>query len=162
MSGARELDLALTVNGRAVAARVPSTLRLLHFLRDELRLTGAKDVCGEGECGACTVLMDGRPVCSCLILAAEAQGTAITTIEGVSHPVIGALEKTHAVQCGYCFPGMVLSAVALLDAEPDPDREQIKQGLAGNLCRCTGYAKIIDAVGLAAAEIAAKIEEKKR
>jgi carbon-monoxide dehydrogenase small subunit len=144
------VDIAMTVNGRLESRRVPTTMRLLQFLRDELGLTGAKEVCAEGECGACTVLMDGRAVLSCLILAVEAQGAEIVTVEGLEHPVKAALAQTHAVQCGYCFPGMVVSAAAFLDTHPAPTREQIKAGLAGNLCRCTGYVKILDAVELAA------------
>ena len=146
------LDLSLTVNGAAVRRRVATTLRLLDFLRDELDLTGAKEVCAEGECGACTVLLDGRPVNSCLILAVECEGAEVVTVEGVDHPVQDALMRTHAVQCGYCFPGMVLSAMALVAEEPGLDRQAAREGLAGNVCRCTGYAKILDAVVMAARE----------
>jgi len=141
-----ELEIELTVNGRPVRRRIPSTQRLLDFLRDDLGLTGAKEVCAEGECGACTVLLDGRPVNSCLILAAECQGCAIVTIEGLDHPVLRAMEETHAVQCGYCFPGMVLSAADLIARGQARSRSEIREGLAGNVCRCTGYSKIIDAV----------------
>ncbi|MBN2170272.1 MAG: (2Fe-2S)-binding protein [Candidatus Krumholzibacteriota bacterium] len=144
------LDLSLTVNGRPVRRRVATTLRLLDFLREELDLTGAKEVCAEGECGACTVLLDGRPVNSCLVLAVECEGAEVVTIEGIDHPVQDALMRTHAVQCGYCFPGMVISAAALLAEEPGLDRQAVREGLAGNICRCTGYAKILDAVELAA------------
>ncbi len=143
------LTLRCRVNGEAVELEVATTTRLLHFLRDELDLTGAKEVCAEGECGACTVLMDGRVVNSCLILAVEAEGAEITTIEGVDHPVQAAMADTHAVQCGYCFPGMVISAADLIDKAGARDRDDIRHGLAGNLCRCTGYAKILDAVELA-------------
>ena len=144
-----DANLQLTVNGRAVSRRVPATLRLLDLLRDELGLTGAKEVCGEGECGACTVLMDGRIVNSCLILAVEAEGAVIVTAEGVDHPVQETMAETHAVQCGYCFPGMVVSAADLIDRGLADSRQAIREGLAGNVCRCTGYSKIIDAVELA-------------
>lgn len=145
-----DVNLQLTVNGRAVSRRVPATLRLLDLLRDELGLTGAKEVCGEGECGACTVLMDGRIVNSCLVLAVEAEGAEIVTAEGVDHPVQETMAETHAVQCGYCFPGMVVSAADLIDRGLAGNRRAIREGLAGNVCRCTGYSKIIDAVELAA------------
>ncbi len=144
-----EIEIALTVNGKSVAVRAKSTARLLDVLREQLSLTGTKEVCSEGECGACTVLLDGRAVNSCLVLAAEAEGAEVTTIEGLEHPVLKALEQTHAVQCGYCFPGMALSAAALIDEGGPLSEQEIKAGLAGNLCRCTGYAKIIEAVRLA-------------
>jgi carbon-monoxide dehydrogenase small subunit len=140
------MRIALTVNGEHVERDVPTTQRLLHFLRDTLRLTGAKEVCAEGECGACSVLLDGKAVNSCLVLAVEADGAEVVTVEGISHPVQEEMLKTHAVQCGYCFPGLVVSAVDFLAEHPDPDRRSIKLGLAGNICRCTGYSKIIDAV----------------
>ena len=140
------LTLRCRVNGEPVEREVPTTLRLLHFLRDELKLTGTKEGCAEGECGACTVMLDGRVVNSCLVLAVEAEGGEITTIEGVDHPVQAAMAETHAVQCGYCFPGMVLSAADLIDKTDSLDRASIRDGLAGNLCRCTGYSKILDAV----------------
>jgi len=144
------LTLRCRVNGDAVEREVPTTMRLLHFLRDELGLTGTKEVCAEGECGACTVMMNGRVVNACLVLAVEAEGGVITTIEGIDHPVQAAMAETHAVQCGYCFPGMVMSAADLIDKTAAPDRASIQAGLAGNLCRCTGYAKILDAVEKAA------------
>jgi aerobic carbon-monoxide dehydrogenase small subunit len=153
------LRIELQVNGEKISAEVPTTMRLLHFLRDKLGLTGAKEVCAEGECGACTVLLDGRPVNSCLILAVEADGTAITTIEGISHPVQKTMQETHAVQCGYCFPGMVVGAASLIDEGEALDRPEIRQGLAGNLCRCTGYTKIIDAVARAASEVESSKEK---
>jgi len=152
-------DIALEVNGRLVRARVPSTLRLLDFLRNDLRLTGAKEVCAEGECGACAVLLDGKAINSCLVLAVETDGAEIVTVEGLEHPVREALAETHAVQCGYCFPGIVVSAAELIDRGEAEGREAVKAGLAGNLCRCTGYAKILDAVEIAAARAAAKGEQ---
>ena len=143
--------LSVTVNGMEIKRTVPTHLRLLDFLRDDLRLTGAKEVCGEGECGACTVIMDGKTVNSCLILAVEAHGTVIQTIEGVT-PVEDltdlqqAFVDKHSVQCGYCIPGMILSFEQVHNDCENPNRETVKQGLAGNICRCTGYKKIIDAV----------------
>ena len=124
---------------------------LLEVLRDQLALTGAKLGCGMGECGACTVLLDGEAVCSCLTLAIEAEGRHITTIEGLGKPgaldpVQEAFAETGGVQCGFCTPGMVLSARALLDRTPDPSEAEIRQALSGNLCRCTGYGKIVEAV----------------
>ncbi|NQT97579.1 MAG: (2Fe-2S)-binding protein [Candidatus Marinimicrobia bacterium] len=144
-------DLVVIVNGCEVCRRVPTHQRLLDFLRDDLRLTGTKEVCGEGECGACTVILNGETVNSCLILAVEAHGSEIMTIEGLSHgqnltDLQQAFIEKHSVQCGYCIPGMVLSAEQLEHEQAQPDREIIKQGLAGNICRCTGYHKIIDAV----------------
>ena len=143
--------LSLTVNGQQVEREVPTHLRLLDFLRNDLGLTGAKEVCGAGECGACTVVMDGQTVNSCLVLAVEAQGREITTIEGLADiqeltDLQQSFEDQHAVQCGYCIPGMVLSGEMLLERNPHPDREEIKYELAGNICRCTGYHKIVDAI----------------
>ncbi|MFH0883617.1 MAG: (2Fe-2S)-binding protein [bacterium] len=144
-------DLELTVNGKIVRKTVSTRLRLLDFLRDELHLTGAKEVCAEGECGACTILLDGKSVNSCLILAVEAHGCDIVTIEGVGDRseyagLIDAFVEKHSVQCGYCIPGMVMSGVQVLQDHPHPAREDASQGLAGNTCRCTGYHKILDAV----------------
>ncbi len=144
-------ELELTVNGRTVRRSVPTTLRLLDFLREELRLTSVKEVCGEGECGACTVLLDGLTVNSCLVLAVEAHGADIVTVEGLEAagehtPLMEAFLEQHAVQCGYCIPGMVLSGVQALADHDHPTPEQVAEGLAGNICRCTGYHKIIRAV----------------
>jgi carbon-monoxide dehydrogenase small subunit len=143
--------LALTVNGRAHEVAVAPHRTLLELLRDELRLTGTKEGCGEGDCGACTVLLDGVPVNSCLVLALEAAGREVTTIEGVApgpglDPLQQAFVDTGAVQCGFCTPGMVLSSRALLAMCPDPTRAQVRRAISGNLCRCTGYQKIVDAV----------------
>lgn len=151
--------LVATVNGKPVDLFVPPNRRLLDVLRDDLGLTGTKEGCGEGECGACTVLLDGRPVNACLVLAGEASGHEITTIEGLSqngrlHPLQEAFLEAGAVQCGFCTPGMILAAKALLDVNPDPDTEAIRTALSGNLCRCTGYVKIIAAVRLAARKMA--------
>jgi aerobic carbon-monoxide dehydrogenase small subunit len=145
------IAITLTVNGVARSLEVSSSHTLLRVLRDQLGLTGTKECCSMGECGACTVLVDGRAVNSCLMLAAEADGCHITTIEGLSvDGRLNALQEAFlaegAVQCGFCIPGMVMSAQYLLDHNPSPTEEEIKEGLAGNLCRCAGYSRIIDAV----------------
>ena len=127
--------------------------RLLDLLREELRLTGTKEGCGEGECGACSVLLDGKLVNSCLVPAIQAQGAEITTIEGVSHPVQQAFLECGGAQCGICTPGMVIAAVCLLKKNRAPTDEQIRIGLAGNICRCTGYTKIFDSVRKAGLEM---------
>lgn len=147
------------VNGRPVELTVAPNRRLLDVLRDDLGLTGTKEGCGEGECGACTVLLDGRPVNSCLVLAPEASGKKIVTIEGLSqngrlHPIQQAFLEAGAVQCGFCTPGMILAAAALLEESPRPDERAIKTAISGNLCRCTGYVKIVEAVRLAAVKLA--------
>jgi len=144
------LQLALTVNGEWRTACVPAEMTLLAFLRDGLGLTGAKTGCDAGDCGACTVLLDGRAVNACLVLAAQADGRNVVTIEGVAHRLQSAFEKRAALQCGFCGAGMILSAKALLDANPAPTTREIREALAGNLCRCTGYAKIVEAVQEAA------------
>jgi carbon-monoxide dehydrogenase small subunit len=144
-------QLTMTVNGKPVTLDVEADELLVDVLRDRLGLTGTKIGCSEGECGACTVLMNGQAVLSCLLPALRAQGSQITTIEGLSdgevlHPLQQAFVDRGAVQCGYCIPGFVLSAKALLDRNPHPDRDEIKEAIAGNLCRCTGYVKIIEAI----------------
>lgn len=146
----------LTVNGRAYEIPIEPQMTLLEVLRDELDLTGTKYNCGVGECGGCTVLIDGKPTLSCLTLAITAREKNILTIEGLAesitlHPIQQAFIGCGAIQCGFCTPGMILMAKALLDENLNPAREEVKAGLGGNLCRCTGYVKIIDAV-LAAAE----------
>jgi len=143
--------LSLTVNGDMVDVAVAPNSTLLEVLRDHVALYGVKEGCSEGVCGACTVLMDGQPIRSCITLALEAEGASITTIEGVAkdgelHPVQAAFIDKGAVQCGFCTPGMILSAKALLDRNSQPTDDEIKTALAGNFCRCTGYAKILDAV----------------
>ncbi len=146
----REL-LRLSVNHEDCLLLVRSHATLLEVLREDLGLTGTKHGCELGECGACTVLVDGTPQLSCLLLPAQVEGTAVTTIEGLArgselHPVQQAFVAQGGLQCGYCTPGMVLAAKALLDENPAPSRDEIKEALAGNLCRCTGYAGIIEAV----------------
>lgn len=146
-----KVELALVVNGEDVTLQVPPLATLLDVLRDDLELTGTKYGCGEGECGACAVMLDGRVVNSCLVLAAECEGSKVLTVEGLAsdgklHRIQQAFVDHGAIQCGFCTPGMIMAAHALLQANPSPTQEQIKRGLEGNLCRCTGYRKIIDAV----------------
>jgi len=143
--------LNITVNGREEDLEIPAHRTLLEVLRDDLGLTGTKEGCGEGVCGACTVLVDGRPVRSCLTLALEVEGRNITTIEGISKdgqldPLQEAFVSRGAIQCGFCTPGMIMASKALLEENPCPSEDDIKFALAGHFCRCTGYAKILEAV----------------
>jgi aerobic-type carbon monoxide dehydrogenase small subunit (CoxS/CutS family) len=143
--------ITFTINNELVSLEVESHWTLLRVIRDELRLTGTKEGCGEGDCGTCTVLVDEKAVNSCLILAVDADGKAITTIEGLAqgtelHPLQKAFVEKGAVQCGFCTPGMILSAKALLDENPHPSEEEIRSALSGNLCRCTGYVKVVEAI----------------
>jgi len=145
----------ITVNGHEYVRTVPTSMTLLQFVRDELDLTGTKEGCGKGECGACTVLLDGAPVNSCLVFAYQCAGRSVVTIEGLSqgdscHPVQEAFIRHGAVQCGFCTPGMIMSAVALLASNPLPTRAQIREAISGNLCRCTGYNAIIESIDDAA------------
>ena len=155
------------VNGKPVKVRAPAGRRLLDVLRDDLGLVGAKEGCGEGECGACTVLIDGEPSVSCIIPAGQlTDGTDILTIEGIEKKRAGrllqqAFVEVGAVQCGFCIPGMIVSAYALLQRNPKPSAAAVRQGLSGNLCRCTGYAKIIQAVRLAASRLPAPAPKRK-
>jgi carbon-monoxide dehydrogenase small subunit len=147
--------LEFTCNGATVRLEVDGSIRALDLLRDQLGLTGTKEGCGRGECGACTILLDGVAVSSCLLYAAKLQGREVLTIEGLSqgnglHALQEAFLEEGAVQCGYCTPGMILSAKALLDRRPDPGDEEIAEALSGNICRCTGYGKILKAVRRAA------------
>ena len=151
-----DVRMTLNVNGKTRRVTAPAAAFLVDVLREQLALTGTKYGCGMGECGACTVLLDGAAVFSCLTLAVEAQGHEITTIEGLGRggepdPLQRAFVETGGVQCGFCTPGMILSARALLDERPSPTEDQVRRALSGNLCRCTGYEKIVQAV-LAAAE----------
>lgn len=148
-------EITINVNNIEYKLQAKPSATLLDVIREDLGLTGAKEGCGEGECGACTVLMDGKAVNACLILAAEANGRAITTIEGLAdgevlHPIQQAFVDIGGLQCGFCTPGMILSAKALLDANRNPTDEEIRKGLEGNFCRCTGYTKIIESVRVAA------------
>lgn len=152
-------EVTFEVNGSERTIRVAPGTPLRDALRDELGLTGTKDACEVGKCGACTVLKDGQPVKSCLIPAHQAHDTSVTTIEGLDtggtlHPVQAAFIEEFGLQCGYCTPGFVITAAALLAEKPDPSREEIKEYLKGNLCRCTGYTKIIAAVQRAGEDIA--------
>ncbi len=148
--------ISLTVNGNKYELVIEGHETLADVLRNELGLTGTKIGCGEGECGACTVLVDGETVTSCIMLAAQADGSKVTTIEGLTarsedelHPVQKAFVEAGAIQCGFCTPGFVMSTVNLLERNPDPSEAEIREGLAGNLCRCTGYQQIFEAVELA-------------
>jgi len=143
--------IQLTVNGEEYEVVAAPNQTLLEILREDLYLTGAKEGCGEGACGTCTVLLDGKPVRSCLTLAVEVQGREVTTIEGLApmgelHPVQEAFVEYGAIQCGFCSPGMILTTKALLDENPDPTEEEVRRAISGNVCRCTGYAKIVEAM----------------
>lgn len=147
----RELPIQLTVNGTPWEGTVPADLTLLRFLRERLALTGAKEGCGIGECGACTVIVNGRPINTCLMLAVEADGAVLQTVEGeASDGQLSGLQQAfvdhHAVQCGFCTPGMLMSVRALLQRNPSPTEEEIVEAIAGNLCRCTGYSAILSAI----------------
>ena len=150
--------IQLTINGQPVEAAVEPNRTLLQFLREDLGLTGTKHGCGLGDCGACTVILDGQPVNSCLVLAIQANGREVLTIEGLAengklHPIQQAFVDKGAIQCGFCTPGMILSAKALLDVNPKPSEQDIRMAISGNLCRCTGYQKIVEAIGEAAEAI---------
>jgi carbon-monoxide dehydrogenase small subunit len=150
------MRIAFVCNGKRVEVDAEPGMRALDLIRDLLNLTGAKEGCGRGECGACTVLLNGKPVNACLLFAAKLNGAELLTVEGLSdgatlHPIQEAFLDEGAVQCGYCTPGMVLSAKALLDANPKPSREEIEDAVSGNFCRCTGYGKIVKAIERAAA-----------
>lgn len=155
-----KMQVETTINGEVVEYLCDPQETLLHVLRDELGKTGTKEGCGTGDCGACSVLLDGRLVCACLVLGVEATGKQVTTIEGIGdedglHPIQQKFLEHAALQCGICTPGLVIATKALLEKHPQPDEETIRYWLAGNLCRCTGYDKIIRAVQAAAAELAA-------
>jgi carbon-monoxide dehydrogenase small subunit len=148
-------EMTFNVNGERYTVHVDMRRTLLEVLRETLGLTGTKEMCNKGDCGGCTVIMDGRPVLSCLTLAVEAQGKKIITIEGLAngyelHPIQKAFVEYGAIQCGYCTPGFIMSAKALLDKNPHPTEDEIKEGIANNLCRCTGYVQIVEAIQAAA------------
>jgi len=149
-------QITLSINGKQFTESVGPETRLLDLLREQMFMTGTKEGCGVGECGACTVIMDGKTVNSCMVLAGQADGSEIRTVEGLEgekgelHPLQQAFVETGAIQCGFCTPGMLMSSLALLEANPDPSDDEIKEALSGNICRCTGYIPIIEAVKLAA------------
>ena len=158
MSKTEKKSVVLRVNGEEQELLIHPHRTLAEVLREELQLTGTKQSCNEGACGTCTVLLDGLPVRSCLLLAADAEGREITTIEGLSregelHPLQASFVEHNAIQCGFCTPGMILTAKALLDANPNPTDKEIRRAISGNVCRCTGYAKIVEAIK-AASEMA--------
>ena len=153
-----KMKIEFTLNNQDVTAEVESTERLIDLLRNKFNLTGTKEGCSIGECGACTILMNGKAVNSCLILAEQIEGAKIVTIEGIAegeklHPLQVNFMKTGAIQCGFCTPGMVISSYELLNENLEPTEEQIKEAIAGNLCRCTGYKQIIDAVKISAEQL---------
>jgi carbon-monoxide dehydrogenase small subunit len=151
----KNIDISFTINGKAMTLSVPPQRTLLEMIREDLLLTGTKEGCGEGDCGSCTVILGGKTVNSCLVLAVEADGKEMMTVEGMAdgetlHPLQKAFVENHGMQCGFCTSGMLVAAKALLDKNPDPTRQEIKEGLAGNFCRCTGYTKIFESVEVAA------------
>ncbi|HEY2376684.1 MAG TPA: (2Fe-2S)-binding protein [Gemmatimonadaceae bacterium] len=153
-------SVSVTVNGTAHRSEVEARLLLVHYLRDELRLTGTHIGCDTTHCGACTVLLDGKPVKSCTLFAVQADGRSVSTVEGLElggelHAVQKAFKEEHALQCGFCTPGMMMSAVALLERNPSPSELEIRQAISGNLCRCTGYVNIVKAIQHAAADMRA-------
>jgi len=152
----KKSEIRIKVNGECHELTVPSKKTLLEVIRDDLHLTGTKKMCDGGECGSCTIIMDGRAVNSCLVLAVDANGKDIQTIEGLSsigklHPIQEEFVAKGAIQCGFCTPGMIMTAKALLDQNPEPTEQEVKSAIAGNLCRCTGYVRIVQAI-LSAAE----------
>ena len=160
-SGVRRAEIELEVNGERHRLEVDVRTTLLDALRDELHLTGTKNGCALGQCGACTVLVDGEPQLSCLVLALECEGRDVQTIEGLArgpelHPLQAAFTDFGGSQCGYCTPGVIMTAKALLDGNPNPTRDQIREATAGNLCRCTGYNQIVEAIEDAAAQLRAE------
>ena len=156
-----KLPVSMTVNGRAVTQEVEPRLLLVHFLRENLLLTGTHVGCDTSQCGACTVLIDGRSVKSCTVFAVQAGGSSITTIEGIAksgalHPLQEGFWEEHGLQCGYCTPGMIMSAVNLLQENPRPTEQEIREGIVGNFCRCTGYQHIVNAIQHAAGQTTAR------
>ena len=150
-------QISMTVNGKARKANVDPRVLLVHFLREHLRLTGTHIGCDTSQCGSCTVLLDGRSAKSCTIFAVQADGSEITTIEGLApdgqlHPLQHAFWEEHGLQCGYCTPGMIMAAVTLLEDNPKPSEREIREGISGNYCRCTGYQHIVNAIQRAASE----------
>ncbi|MBQ2147120.1 MAG: (2Fe-2S)-binding protein [Firmicutes bacterium] len=161
------IPVSFILNGKPVRCEVPAEETLVDTIRNRFRLTGTKKGCGTGDCGSCTVLLDGTAVRSCTLLTGMVEGRSVTTIEGVGtmdhlHPVQQAFVDVNAIQCGYCIPGMVLTAIALLRENPDPTEEEIRLAISGNLCRCTGYQKIVEAIQLAAERMRQTGEEAAR
>ena len=157
-------EINVTINGVEQTAEVDSRLLLVHFIRDELRLTGTHIGCDTTHCGACTILMDGTPMKSCTVLAVQADGANIKTVEGLAengqlHPLQEGFWEKHGLQCGYCTPGMIMSAKHLLEENPSPSEEEIRWGISGNLCRCTGYNKIVEAIQYAAEKMSQSEQE---
>ena len=150
------VKISMTVNGKAVSAEVEERTLLVHFLREQLRLTGTHVGCDTAQCGACTIHLDGQAVKACNLLAAQANGSTLTTIEGIAradgelHPMQAAFRDHHALQCGFCTPGMIMAAIDLLRSNPSPNEQDIRQGIDGNFCRCTGYHNIVKAIDAAA------------
>jgi len=158
VSNLKEVTISFKLNGKDYTLTVPTNTTLLQIIRDKVKLTGTKRGCAKGECGACTVIFNGKIVDSCLVLAPKVDGAEITTVEGIGtfdnpHPIQKAFVEEGAVQCGFCTPGFVVSSYALLSKMPKPTEEEIREGLSGNLCRCTGYIKIIEAVKKASEEL---------
>ena len=149
--------ISVTVNGEAQAAKVDSRLLLVHFIREQLAMTGTHIGCDTTSCGACTVLVEGRPIKSCTMFAVQADGLSVETIEGVAgaelHPLQAGFWEKHGLQCGFCTPGMIMTAKALLAHNPNPSEDEIRHAISGNLCRCTGYVKIVEAIQYAAAKL---------
>ncbi|MFP4630999.1 MAG: (2Fe-2S)-binding protein [Candidatus Acetothermia bacterium] len=155
------MDIEVTVNGKRYERDVRSDMRLLDFLRDELGFTGVKEGCGVGECGSCTVLIDGESQLSCLTYVPQVDGSRIKTIEGLEeegqlHPLQEAFVESGGVQCGFCTPGFIMVGLEILDKNPNPSREEIRKGIEGNICRCTGYTKIVDAIEIAGEKLSEK------
>ncbi|MFN8503085.1 (2Fe-2S)-binding protein [Kouleothrix sp.] len=156
--------ISVTVNGETRGGEVDSRLLLVHYIREQLSLTGTHIGCDTTSCGACTVLLDGRPIKSCTMFAVQADGHSVETIEGVAqsgnlHPLQEGFWEQHGLQCGFCTPGMIMTAKALLAANPNPSEDEIRHGISGNLCRCTGYVKIVEAIQYAAAKLREQPEE---
>ncbi len=160
---ANKMDISVKVNGQDQKATVEPRLLLVHFLRENLNLTGTHIGCDTSNCGACTVLLDGTAVKSCTVFAVQANGKSVTTVEGLAqgaklHPIQEGFWEKHGLQCGYCTPGMMIASIELLKKNPDPTEEEIRRGISGNLCRCTGYVKIVEAVQYAAEKMRQQVE----
>jgi aerobic carbon-monoxide dehydrogenase small subunit len=160
---ANKMDISVKVNGQDQKAQVESRLLLVHFLRENLNLTGTHIGCDTSNCGACTVFLDGTAVKSCTVFAVQANGHSVTTVEGLAqgaklHPIQEGFWEKHGLQCGYCTPGMMIASIELLNKNPNPTEEEIRRGISGNLCRCTGYVKIVEAVQYAAEKMRQQVE----